>query len=95
MEIGLLRSNPCEQSRWFRWWPPGEVLLVGKQANRAQRTRGTNFKGVGVFFYMSVFFLFLFLFFFIFLKKTRGITHEKENDKAGPDQPTEGIEDTL
>ena len=93
MEIGLLRSNPCEQSRWFRWWPPGEVLLVGKQANRAQRTRGTNFKGVGFFFHMScVFFLFCFK---IRKNKTRGITHEKENDMAGPDQPTEGVEDTL
>ena len=38
--------------------------------------------------------------FLFFLKnkknnKTRGITHEKENDMAGPDQPTEGIEDAL
>jgi hypothetical protein len=28
-------------------------------------------------------------------KKTRGITHEKDNDKAGPDQPTEDVEDTI
>ena len=40
----------CEQSRWFRWWPLWDVLLVGKATSQAQRTRGTNFKGVGVFF---------------------------------------------
>jgi hypothetical protein len=35
------------------------------------------------------------VFFFLKKDKTRGITHEKENDKAGPDQPTEEVEDTL
>ena len=32
---------------------------------------------------------------FVFFNKTRGITHEKENDKAGPDQPTEEVEETI
>ena len=76
-EIRLLRSHPCEQSRWFRWWPPGEVLLVGKQANRAQRTRGTNFKGVGIFFYMSVFFIFYF-YFFLLKKKKQEESHTRK-----------------
>ena len=58
---------------------------MGKATSQAQRTRGTNFKGVGGFCYMSVF----------LKKKTRGITHDKENDMAGPDQPAEGVEDTL
>ena len=38
-------------------------------------------------------------FFFYFIKKKqkerRDITHEKENDKAGPDQPTEEVEETI
>ena len=68
-----------------------DVLLVGKQHIGPSRRGGPNFKGDGGVFHMSVFFYFLFL----FLKKSRGITHEKENDMAGPDQPTEGVEDTL
>ena len=72
-----------------------DVLLVGKETNRAQRTRGTHCKGAGGFFHMSLFFPFSFFFKKIPKNKKRKITHEKENDKAGPDQPTEEVEETI